>query len=117
MFTVLLGFVLHIRRKSTALIASISSLVVFSGFGIFYAYADTGDKHLHKWLRSHIVVNNFLFTLCNYSFGLGYYILIVQQWMTSFYLTVILAPGSQSKLSATQIEEYSPELEELKIRR
>ena len=63
------------------------------GLAVFYAYADTGDKSYHKWLRDHKPVNTLLFMFCNIGYGFGMYILIIKQWITAYQLSTILGPG------------------------
>lgn len=69
------------------------------GLAVFYAYSNTGDKHIHKWLREpeNKGINTFLFMMCSLGYGLAMYIMVVRQWIVSIQLPTILGTGAQVK--------------------
>lgn len=91
-------FLLVQKRKQPALIASVSFLLLHGGIAVFYGYAMIGDKHLHDWLVAHKMKNDIICFFCHYSYGLGYYVLLIRPWIMSLQLPYILGRGIQSKI-------------------
>lgn len=73
------------KHRQPALIIAVSCLLVHGGLSVFYAYALTGDQHVHKWLRlpENKFKNDVICTICHLGYGIGYYILLVRPWMMS----------------------------------
>ena len=86
-------FLVAMKRRQPALIIATSFFLLNGGLAVFYAYADLGDKTMHKWLRDHKPVNTFLFMFCNLGYGFGMYILLIKQWITAYQLPTLLGPG------------------------
>jgi hypothetical protein len=86
-------FLVAMKRRQPALIIATSFFLLNGGLAVFYAYADLGDKTMHKWLRDHKPVNTFLFMFCNLGYGFGMYILLIKQWIAAYQLPTLLGPG------------------------
>ena len=93
------------KRRQPALIFATCFFLLNGGLAVFYAYADLGDKSMHKWLRDHKPINTFLFMFCNIGYGFGMYILLIRQWIAAYQLPTLLGPGIQKKLKITEVED------------
>jgi hypothetical protein len=80
LFTTVMAVLVACKRRQPALIAATACFMFHGAFAVFYAYSNTGDKHVHKWLREdeNKGINTFLFMMCSVGYGFGYYILIVR---------------------------------------
>lgn len=68
------------------MLVAVSFLMLHGGLSVFYADAlYEKDRHLHKWLRKaeNKFKNDVICWFCHMGYGLGYYIIIVRQWMLS----------------------------------